>query len=224
MLNFRNKGVTTAVPAETTLHTTNSTPAPLPAPTTGQDKRGLNVALEPAITGQREHIGEHDATPTTQNQTGLPISPICTPPYAPTKSRKLLKTRTTQHHTPNQTAQKREPQKPNPTKTQKGRRKTPTLQTRTGTPHSPQTHTQTETRKQPPTQPKRQRQKHVEPIRDKEMETVPTTPRPANHLQNHSSSTSKTQTTEKDQNQQKSQTAETTNTQHRPTQEEKTLN
>ncbi|KAK6972387.1 activating signal cointegrator 1 complex subunit 2, partial [Biomphalaria glabrata] len=53
------KTQTHAVPAEITLHTINSTPALL---TTGQDKRGLNVVLELAITGQREHIGEHDVT------------------------------------------------------------------------------------------------------------------------------------------------------------------
>ncbi|KAI8778160.1 activating signal cointegrator 1 complex subunit 2 [Biomphalaria glabrata] len=38
------------------------TQALLSALTTGQDKRGLNVVPELAITGQREHIGEHDVT------------------------------------------------------------------------------------------------------------------------------------------------------------------
>nr|KAI8766040.1 putative activating signal cointegrator 1 complex subunit 2 [Biomphalaria glabrata] len=51
-----------AVPAEITPHKNNLIQAPLSALTTGQDKRELNVVPELAITGQREHIGEHDVT------------------------------------------------------------------------------------------------------------------------------------------------------------------
>ncbi|KAK0065611.1 activating signal cointegrator 1 complex subunit 2 [Biomphalaria pfeifferi] len=51
-----------AVPAEITLHKINFIQTPLSALTTGQDKRGLTVVPELAITGQREHIGEHDVT------------------------------------------------------------------------------------------------------------------------------------------------------------------
>ncbi|KAI8791496.1 activating signal cointegrator 1 complex subunit 2, partial [Biomphalaria glabrata] len=51
-----------AVPAEIIQHTISFIQAPLSALTTGQDKRELNVVPELAITGQREHIGEHDVT------------------------------------------------------------------------------------------------------------------------------------------------------------------
>ncbi|KAI8796120.1 activating signal cointegrator 1 complex subunit 2, partial [Biomphalaria glabrata] len=50
-----------AVPAEIT-HKKITIQVPLPALTTGPDKRELNVVPELAITGQREHIGEHDVT------------------------------------------------------------------------------------------------------------------------------------------------------------------
>ncbi|KAK0056953.1 activating signal cointegrator 1 complex subunit 2, partial [Biomphalaria pfeifferi] len=51
-----------AVPAEIIPHTISFIQAPLSALTTGQDKRELNVVPELAITGQLEHIGEHDVT------------------------------------------------------------------------------------------------------------------------------------------------------------------
>ncbi|KAK0069171.1 activating signal cointegrator 1 complex subunit 2, partial [Biomphalaria pfeifferi] len=47
---------------EIALHKTNSTQTPLSALTTGRDKKEFNVVPEPAITGQRERIGEHDVT------------------------------------------------------------------------------------------------------------------------------------------------------------------